>query len=81
MIKEYVIFSSSEINKINFDEVLEDSIETLRKSLDETETFVTWVGTMPQSVDSLTTKSSVYYHDEMFDILNTPQWNLRPIQG
>ena len=39
-IRHYVIFATSEANTINFDEVLETSIETLRKSIDETKTFV-----------------------------------------
>ena len=35
----FMIFSVSELNKINFDEVLQTSIDTVRKSIDETKTF------------------------------------------
>ena len=38
--RRFVIFDVSELNKINFDEVLETSADTVRKSLDETKTFV-----------------------------------------
>jgi hypothetical protein len=38
--RKYIIFSTSELDKINFDEVLETSAETVRKSVDETKTFV-----------------------------------------
>jgi hypothetical protein len=38
--RKYIIFSTSELDKINFDEVLETSSETVRKSIDETKTFV-----------------------------------------
>ena len=37
---KYVIFDVSEVWKIDFDEVMETSIDTLRKSNDETKTFV-----------------------------------------
>ena len=38
--KEYVIFNVSELDKIDFTQVEETSIETVRKSVDETLTFV-----------------------------------------
>ena len=38
--RKYVIFEVSEIDAIDFSQVLETSAETLRKSVDETKTFV-----------------------------------------
>ena len=37
--RKYVIFATTELNKIDFNEVLETSISTVRKSVDETKTF------------------------------------------
>ena len=41
--KSYIIFNVSEIDQIDFNQVLETSAETLRKSVDETLTFVKYV--------------------------------------
>ena len=40
--RNFIIFSVEEINKINFNSVLETSPDTLRKSADGTKTFVKW---------------------------------------
>lgn len=40
--RQYMIFNCSEINLINFAEVLQTSAETLVKSIDGTKTFVKW---------------------------------------
>ena len=77
MQKQFVIFSTTELNKINFDEVLETSIDTVRKSLDGTLTFVKWHGTTPLSVETLETKSDVYSEEEIRQIIDTPEWNER----
>ena len=42
--RHWVIFDYSEVSKINFEEVCEYSVNTLRKSLDGTKVFVKWVG-------------------------------------
>jgi len=73
--RKYVIFDISEIDKINFNEVLESSIETLRKSLDETKTFVKWEGDTPQCVLLLSTKSDYLSYDKIRQILMTEEWS------
>lgn len=40
--RNFIIFSVEEIDKINFNAVLETSPETLRRSIDGTKTFVKW---------------------------------------
>jgi len=74
--REFMIFDVSELDTINFNEVLETSIDTVRKSVDGTKTFVKWDGTtIPSSVDSLTTKEGPYTYNEILDILATSEWN------
>ena len=74
--KYYVIFNVSELNKIDFNQVFETSIETVRKSVDETLTFVKYKDeAMPSSVSSLETKVGPYSHTEILVILSTPEWN------
>jgi hypothetical protein len=77
---KYLIFSVDELTLINFDEVLETSIDTVRKSIDETKTFVNWIGDAPSFVDNLTTKEGPYSYDEIIEILNTDFWS-SPIEG
>lgn len=75
--REFMIFSVSELNKIDFSQVLEESEDTLSKSVDKLKTFVKWSGPdIPSSVQSLNTKEGPYTYDEIMNILNTPEWSL-----
>lgn len=78
--RNYVIFHSSEIDLIDFNEVLETSAETLRFSIDGLKTFVKFQGEMPPSIQSLTTKSEPYTHSEILEILSTEEWTQPLIQ-
>ena len=70
-----MIFNVSELPNIDFTQVLETSIDTVRKSVDETKTFVKWDGVeIPSSVAGLNTKSGPYTYGEMLTILSTPEW-------
>ena len=72
--REFMIFNVSELPQIDFSQVLETSADTVRKSVDETKTFVKWDGTMPQCITDLTTKEGPYTYDEILAILATPEW-------
>ena len=87
--RHYVIFDCTELGTIDFDQVEETSIDTVRKSLDESQTFVKYnfttyylnedpnsplVDTMPSSIEALTTKSQPYSHNEILTILSGPDW-------
>jgi hypothetical protein len=73
--KYYVIFNVSELDKIDFSQVFETSAETVRKSVDETLTFVKYAtDEIPSSVASLDTKQGPYSHEEILEILATPEW-------
>jgi hypothetical protein len=74
--REFMIFNVSELPDIDFTQVLETSIDTVRKSVDETKTFVKWDGaTIPSSVAVLTTKEGPYTYEEILSILATPEWS------
>jgi len=73
--RKFMIFNVSELGQIDFTTVLETSAETVRKSVDETKTFVKWDGaTIPSSVAALTTKEGPYTYDEILAILSTLEW-------
>jgi len=73
--RNFAIFSLTEIDKIDFSQVLETSAETLRKSVDETRSFVKWDGEQPDFVSELTTLEGTYTYSEILDILSTPEWS------
>ena len=77
----FIIFNTSELNQIDFSQVLETSIDILIKSVDQTKTFVKWDGeTIPDCVINLSTKESPYTYDEILTILSTEEWtNPNPI--
>ena len=70
----YMIFNVSELEQIDFTQVKETSIDTVRKSVDGTKTFVKWEGDIPQCVSDLTTKEGPYTYEEILQILATTEW-------
>ena len=80
--REFMIFNVTELPNINFEEVLETSAETVRKSVDGTKTFVKWDGDIiPPSVSQLTTKVGPYTYNEIISILSTQEWTGPPPSG
>ena len=72
--RRFVIFNVTELPLIDFNQVYETSIDTVRKSVDGTQTFVKYDIPEPSSVAALTIKSIEYTYDEILDILATPEW-------
>jgi hypothetical protein len=78
--RNYVIIPASEINNVNFLEVLETSAETCRYSVDGAKTFVKYNGEMPPSVAGISGKSQEYTHSEILEILSGEEW-VSPIEN
>lgn len=75
MERKYVIFNVSELGNIDFNEVLETSANTVRRSIDGQWTFVKWEGdTIPASVATLTTATPPMSTPEILEILSGPEW-------
>jgi hypothetical protein len=72
--REFMIFNTSELPLIDFTQVHETSVDTVRKSVDETKTFVKWDGAIPSSVAALTTTEGPYTYEEILEILAGPEW-------
>ena len=66
----YVFLDADEVGIIDFDQVLEDSLDTLRYSLDGTKTFVNYPGQQPSSLLGRTE----YTHAEALEITRGPEW-------
>ena len=73
--RQFMIFSVTELPKIDFTQVNETSPDTVRKSVDGTKTFVKWDGEeIPSSVAALETKEGPYTYEEIIEILATEAW-------
>ena len=74
MSRNYLIIQSSELSKVDFSQVLETSASTVRKSIDETKTFIKWDGDTPSFVSNLTSTEGPYTHSQITTILDTDAW-------
>jgi hypothetical protein len=72
--RNFAIFSLTEIEKIDFAQVLETSAETLRVSTDGTKSFIKWDGEPPEFVETLETLEGLYTYSEMLEILSGEEW-------
>lgn len=73
--RKYIVFNISEVSKIDFNEVIENSADKLRTSYNGQKTFVKYKGDNPPSfLNSLETVESVYSYEEMMIVLSTEEW-------
>jgi hypothetical protein len=73
--RQFMIFNVTELSQIDFTQVCETSADTVRKSIDQTKTFVKWDSAVtPSSVATLTTTEGPYTYDEILTILDGPEW-------
>jgi len=72
--REYLVIPVSELTKVDFNLVLETSAETVRKSIDETKTFVKWDGETPAFVATISGAEGPYTYSEILDVLTGVEW-------
>jgi len=68
--RKYVIINASEVGTVDFSQVNETSADTLRYSLDDSQTFVKFDGDTPSFLDGKTS----YTHSEIRTILAGEDW-------
>ena len=74
--RKYVVIFYSDIDQIDFTQVMETSAETVRRSIDGNLTFVKYESQMPSSVAALVNKSQEFTHEQFLIILSGPDWTL-----
>ena len=72
--RRWVVIPTSSTGSINFNDVLETSVHTLRLSIDGSQTFVKYDGTQPASVASLAGASAEYNHTAILNLLTGSAW-------
>lgn len=68
--RQYVIINTDELSTINFDHVLETSVDTLRYNVAGDQTFVKYEGSKPRCLYGKDTLS----HDAMLTVLADESW-------
>ena len=68
--RKYVIINASEVGSVDFSQVNETSADTLRYSLDDSQTFVKFDGDTPSFLDGKTS----YTHSEILTVLAGEDW-------
>ena len=69
--RKYVIINASEVSTIDFSQVHETSENTLRYSLDNSQTFVKFDGDTPSFLEGKTS----YTHSEILTTLDGTDWH------
>lgn len=73
--KRFVIISTSELSLIDFEQVLDTSADSVRRSIDGTKCVIKWDGQMPSSVLATQTKSQEFDLAGILAELEKPEWN------
>ena len=68
--RKYVIINASEVGSVDFSQVNETSVNTLRYSLDDSQTFVKFDGDTPSFLSGKTQ----YTHSQIRTILAGEDW-------
>ena len=70
----YIIINMTEVSLVDFNEVLQTSISTLRISNNGLQTVIKWGGSEPSFVSSLSSYDGPYTHSEILTIMATTAW-------
>ena len=73
--RNFLIFPVTELPKVDFSQVCESSIDTIRKSILSDKTFVKWDGEVPAFVADIVGAEGPYTYEEILEILATEEWS------
>ena len=74
--RRYVIINVSDIDSIDFAQVLETSRDTVRYRLDGVKAVLKYEGAMPATISALSPTPQVYTRDEIRPIMWSIEWEL-----
>ena len=75
--KTYAVINLTDISLIDFAQVGETSVSTVRKSLDDTQFVIKWQeGYIPTFItDGSVIPVGTYSHQEILELMATPEWS------
>ena len=68
--RKYVIINASEVSGVDFNQVIEESADNLRRSVDASTAIVKYEGNQPSFLSGKTE----YTWSEIMEVLNTSEW-------
>lgn len=77
--RSYLIISSEELPLIDFNSIIEDAVNSLVFSVDNSKTIIKWSNELlPSFLNNLTTKEGPYNHIDILNIISNPFWSGEP---
>jgi len=75
--RTYAVINLTDIDKIDFAQIGETSVFTIRKSLDDTQFVIKWKnGYTPTFItDASVVPVGTYTHAEILELMQTPAWS------
>ena len=72
----YITLDISQAGNIDFSQIQETSIDTIRKSVDESEFIAKWDGDTPETITNVpdSDKSAEMTHEQAKTLMQTPEW-------
>ena len=76
-VKKYAVINLTDLDLIDFSQIEEDSKDTIRKSLDNTQFLIKWQeGYVPTFIsDSSVIPVGTYDHHAILELMATPEWS------
>ena len=76
-VKKYAVLELTDLDLIDFSQIEEDSKDTIRKSLDNTQFLIKWQeGYVPTFItDSSVIPVGTYDHHAILELMATPEWS------
>lgn len=72
--EKYYIINTTDLDSIDFNEVLETSKDTCRRSIDLSKAIVRHQGEEPQSLLAISDKLGPYTQEQIEEIIETSEW-------
>ena len=73
--EHYAIININDLDNVDFTQIGETSVDTIRKSLDGTMFVIKWQ-TEPDFIkDDVVIPLQVLTHEECLELMNTPEWS------
>jgi hypothetical protein len=75
--KTYAVINLTDVGLIDFNQIGETSVSTIRKSLDDTQFVIKWQdGYTPTFItDGSVVPVGTYNHSEILELMATPEWS------
>ena len=77
----YIVALTAEIDTIDFTEVLQTDVNSVRKNIDETKFILKYEGLMPSSIQNLSYIEGPFTYEEIQALLLTEEWLVTGVPG